>query len=395
MEFSRGTSHEDRRRRVLTDEVLGGTGTTADKPPTRAEQSARAEGSKPTTKRSRAPLADEADALRRQPRITDFVPRGLLGHALLWLLGAATIAGLEVLHYFMPQWAEELGHGRIPALDLAGEGSISVWIASTFLSAAGLVALIVYSVRRHKADDYHGRYRIWLWAALCWFGMSLDECGSLHESIKDVAAVLAAQYLTIDPRWWWIGAYVVVLGVIGTRLAIDMRHCLLSTFTLLLSGGCLAAAVAARFGLLPAEIAVDHVMLKEGLELSGDLLLLTAMLLHARYVVLVAEGVLPDVAMAQASPAAAKKKPSRAKSKPAAGASDTTTSKRSDLDAVPAAKPGSVGAAISAATNRTTQAGGTQRRVDGQEPLDERRKLSKAERKAMRRQKDRHDSDDE
>ena len=47
----------------------------------------------------------------------------------------------------------------------------SEWLT---LILAGLAAVLVYTVRRYKTDDYRGYYRIWLWAAMCWFrGASL------------------------------------------------------------------------------------------------------------------------------------------------------------------------------------------------------------------------------
>ena len=49
--------------------------------------------------------------------------------------------------------------------------SLGSWFASLLLLAAGLLAIVTYSVRRYKADDYHGHYHVWLWAAACWFIM--------------------------------------------------------------------------------------------------------------------------------------------------------------------------------------------------------------------------------
>ena len=35
-------------------------------------------------------------------------------------------------------------------------------MATLWLGAAGAMSLLIYSIRRHKLDDYRGRYRWWL-----------------------------------------------------------------------------------------------------------------------------------------------------------------------------------------------------------------------------------------
>ena len=47
-----------------------------------------------------------------------------------------------------------------------------------------MTAVLIYTLRRHRLDDYGGRYRLWLWAAACWFVMSMDEACTLHEGFK-------------------------------------------------------------------------------------------------------------------------------------------------------------------------------------------------------------------
>jgi uncharacterized membrane protein YgcG len=49
--------------------------------------------------------------------------------------------------------------------DSRGVASLQVWRAQTFLMAAASVALIVRLLRRHRRDDYKGRFRAWGWMA--------------------------------------------------------------------------------------------------------------------------------------------------------------------------------------------------------------------------------------
>ena len=103
------------------------------------------------------------------------------------------VAGLEGLYAWMPRLAAMTHDGRIAAFDLDGEGSLAMWFSSATLALASMVSLIVYYVRRHRLDDYHGRYRIWLWASAVWFLMSIDEGGSLHEGFKEMMTAVTGR----------------------------------------------------------------------------------------------------------------------------------------------------------------------------------------------------------
>ena len=89
----------------------------------------------------------------------------------------------------MPRVAAMTTDGRVAAFDLDGEGSLAAWYSSLLLTVASLCALLCYSLRRHRLDDYKARYRIWLAAAMCWFVMGVDEAGSLHEGFKELILV--------------------------------------------------------------------------------------------------------------------------------------------------------------------------------------------------------------
>ena len=47
------------------------------------------------------------------------------------------------------------------------------------LGSSSLTALLVYVIRRHKMDDYRGRYRLWLWCAAALL-IALAGCTSAH-----------------------------------------------------------------------------------------------------------------------------------------------------------------------------------------------------------------------
>ena len=234
-----------------------------------------------------------------QLRLTDLVPKRLSTFALILLAGLTCVAGLEILYSWMPELAGLTSDGRVAAFDLDGEGSLAVWFSSVLLLMAGAAAVLVYTVRRHKTDDYHGRYRIWLAAAACWVLMSLDESASLHEGFKEMmgyvtGTTLSGTRLLGDGSLWWAVPYAFLLLVVGSRLVADMRDCRLATVVLLSGAACYVVAVVAQMGWIMPESGSRGVMLEEGAEMVGNLLVLLSMGLYARYVILDAEGLLPD-----------------------------------------------------------------------------------------------------
>jgi hypothetical protein len=204
------------------------------------------------------------------------------------------VAGLVALYAWMPALAAKMTAGAVASFDLEAKGSLAVWFSSTTLLLAAATSVLVYTVRRHKKNDYHGHYRVWLWAALCWLALSIDETTSLHDGFKGMMIWLTGTPLVGDGSAWWMIAYFFLLGGVGTRLALDMRECRLSLAVFLSGGACYLLAVIVQLGwVLPTETA-RAIMLDEGARMTGNLFLLLAMGLHARHVLLDAEGRLPQ-----------------------------------------------------------------------------------------------------
>ncbi len=284
IQFRRSGQRDDRRRRVFCEPLVvteaGGTAarrrTNRRQPPERKSEN-----------------YGDAAFMDEQARLTDLIPRPLWAHLLVFLVGITVLVGLELLYSSMPALADLTREdGRVAAFDLDGEGSLAVWFSSTTLLVASLVAVIVFTVRRHRRDDYHGHYRVWLWAALCWMLMSVDETASLHEGFKEMMTLLTGNRIAGDGSLWWVAPYFFLLGAVGTRLLVDMRECWLSCAAFVGTAICYAVAVVAQLQWILPETGARGVMLEEGAEMLGNLLLLAAMGLHARYVIMDAEGLI-------------------------------------------------------------------------------------------------------
>ena len=285
MQFRRSGQRDDRRRRVLNDAL-------AIAAPGSSRRSRRSPWGGGNLAERKSENYGDAAFMDEQLRLTDLVPRRLAVFVLVLAAGLAVVAGLLGLYAWMPRVAGLTTDGRVAAFDLDGEGSLAVWFSSMTLALAGLVAILVFTVRRHRTDDYPGRYRVWLWAATCWFLLSIDETSSLHEGFKEMMVMFTGTRVFGDGSIWWVAVYFFLLGAVGTRLLVDMRECWLSSAALVGVAACYVVAVVAQLGWILPESGALGVMLEESAEMVGNLMLLLAMGLHARHVILDAEGLL-------------------------------------------------------------------------------------------------------
>lgn len=285
-QFGRSGHRDDRRRRLLAEEYSVGAGQFG-----RPQAAPIARIGQPSVHKSEN--YGDAEFMDEQLRLIDLIPRRLIAVILILLVGATAIAGLEALYAWMPELTAKTAGSRLLILDLAAPGSLGAWFSSLLLLAAGIVAVAVFSIRRHKTQDYHGHYRVWLWAATCWLLMATDVAASLHEAFQETMIAVTGTRLLGDGSIWWVIPAVFLLGAIGSRLLVDMWSCRLSSASLVLASICYLAALAMRFGWILPQGGDHRVLLGQGAQMSGHLLLLMAMMLHGRYVILDAEGLLP------------------------------------------------------------------------------------------------------
>ena len=151
--FRRYGQRDDRRRRLLTDELAN--------PDDWPACQAWPEEAPPPQKSEHY---GDADFLERQCGCSIWSLAGWSVWCLCWRPGRRSSSGLEASYAWMLDRVAD-GGAPVAALDLAAKGSLGCWFSSLLLLAAAAVAILVYAVRRHRTDDYQGRYRIWLWAA--------------------------------------------------------------------------------------------------------------------------------------------------------------------------------------------------------------------------------------
>ena len=290
MQFHSAHHRDDRRRRAIVEERAA-TGDDA--------AAVKAAGSPRRKTEAYAPGAKP----QNQRRVIDLVPHNFVVLGLWFLVGLTVIVGLAAGHLWMPDLAHGLAQERLGALDLGGAGGLANWFASLVLGLAGLTSLLVFSIRRHKLDDYRGRYRWWLLAAAMWLVMSMDATAGIHDLFraamvhftgKGLSSSLTTSHSPLaTSAVWWIGCWGLLLLAVSVRLLWEMKVCRPASLTYLAALGCWAGGLAlALSGVSVGKL--GSVVPTEVCKLLGHLLLLSSLVLYARHVILHSQGLLPN-----------------------------------------------------------------------------------------------------
>jgi hypothetical protein len=211
-----------------------------------------------------------------------------------------------------------------------------------------------------------------------------------------VAASLSGMRGWLGGAIWWLAPAAVVVGGMGLRLAIELRRCIFATVLIVLALGCWGTAAAAHFGLLPITAGQETIMIAAGTLMAGHALLLISLFVYARYVVLEAGGkITPRAAKPKREKKPKAKSSDEASDKDAAEESAVKKSKNLRVDQPHAPKLSASTSSSRAPLQTSTKASSSQwtdgSEEDDYDEDDENRKLSKADRKRLRRQRAREE----
>ena len=272
MQFRRSGQRDDRRRRVLMDE--------------NAEDANKKSRAKTAGKTDANQCAGYTDSARtdRQPRITDFLPRRPWVLALLLFAAALCLAGLGLLHIQASEWSRAIPQGDLSALNLSAPANLGIWFASTVLMLGAVASLQVYALRRHKMDDYRGRYRIWLWTALVFVLASIDATANLHLALPGLVARLAGESLRGSATLWWVGLYSVVVGGFALRMLVEVRRSKAAIAFLTLAIVAYGTSAALKLDLVTVQEQSSAVIAQATVPIVGHLLAVFSIWFFARRV---------------------------------------------------------------------------------------------------------------
>jgi hypothetical protein len=403
--FSR--NRDDRRRRVLaeelacdaslavvaTDDLGSGAGG-------RTEKSAR---------------YSTAGRRENHPRATDFLPRSITAIALWSTLALAVVAGLVagVVSYANPNGSDSLGVA--PLFDRGG--ALANWFSSFVFVLAAIGSVLIYTVRRHKLDDYRGSYRLWLWCSAAWLVMSIDATANLHTPFSRALAHITGWSMLEGGALWWISVWGAVLAVLSLRLVLELGECRPAQVAIVGTNLLWVAALVIDYGWFPAIPAQHATTVAIGCRLLGQITLLMGIGVYARHVLLDAEGLLTHRPPKPRREKPAKKPKTEKQSTTQSASAVNSIKKTGRVDpphkpVVPASQQaGPVWSANRAAVNRSavrdeedeTDSRHENRRSsyasygddEDDDSYGDNRKLSKAERKRLRKQARRQQRDEE
>lgn len=310
--------------------------------------------------------------LDRGQRLHELFPARYLTIGLLAAIGLTLVGGLATLHVWRRSLMDALAFDahQTSALDLSAAGNASQWFAAMLLGLSAWVAVFIYSLRRHRLDDYNGRYRVWLWTAGGCLVASLGETTTVDLLGRGLCERIAG---TCGLIGWnvWPAAVGIPLVALAIRLLIEVRRCRLAMATLTVATIGFLAAAAVDLGLVAVVSGDTAAFVQRGSWLTGYVLMLTSFLLYTRHV-------MREIAGLIATPARKvrrKKKTHVTASVPEIAdvlPQQQRTNSRTDLDPVKR----SVSASDSYASRSETL------RIDTQHE----RGLSKAERRRLRRE---------
>lgn len=362
----------ERRRRLLTDDVTGVAGG-------ESTRRVRAAGRADTAGNAPGKSYTEAAKLAHGRALSALLPSRLLTIALTAAVAVTVVAACLALHAGSAALAALAPAVDATVLRLDEDGSIGHWWASMLLVTAGVVALFIFSLRRHRIDDYHGRYRVWIWISFACLAASLFETTRLERLVRGLSG-LAAERFSISNDVLWPSFVGVIAAAVGLRLFFEIRRCPSAIGALAASAVSFVAAAAAYHGWPVTPTSASLCYWSRGSWLVGYVFVLTTFLLYARHVQLDLNGSL-------VSRATRKRKAPKA---PAEDEAETEPPKkpalrlRTDLDPVePAADDTAAGSQSNSASSKSAPADNDSESGGAEEPQ---RRLSRAERRRMRRQ---------
>ena len=227
-----------------------------------------------------------------ETRVADLIPTRPLGVCVLFLLGLTAIAGVQTLHTFVADWAMVIGDDAAATFDVTAQGSLQIWLSSMLFGAAAGFSLLVYVIRRHKMDDYRGRYRMWLWTAAGLVLLSINTVAGLHRAFDGLIVHLVGQTLFDFVPGWSILLCSFLGGIFGLRMLMDMwRSRGASAALIAAGGGYLAAALLIILRPLPVGTMLFDMVTALAFAV-GHLMLTLSLLVYARRVLLEARGLI-------------------------------------------------------------------------------------------------------
>jgi hypothetical protein len=273
----RRNGRDERRRRVLRDEPSSGE--------QRPERSVRADRDNPYQESARS---------ERQHKILDLVPRRSGIILILFLLQLTVLAALQALHWSFFEDASALDRAWLSYFDITRAGGLASWYESVVFATLAMFCGVLYSVRRHRRDDFQGRYRSWAWLAGVWLLLSANATTGFERFAGETAERLAPQVGLLQGVNWsamqWAAVLLSTMTVVVTaRMWFEFRESYATSLWVVMALLTYAVGSVHRQGWLPAGY-VSNEWIAASCDLLGVSFLSLSFLVYTRFVVRDAHG---------------------------------------------------------------------------------------------------------
>jgi len=240
-----------------------------------------------------APRYSEAASVEHHPQITDFVPRRYRSIFMLIVIGVVSSTALSGLDYLAPICASAFGVTAFPSLAMTVGENMGRWVAAVVLLVTSVLCLIICSLRRHRIDDFRGRYRVWLAASAVCLALSANSVAALHQVVAQVLVGLTNWTALRDGAAWWLLVFGVPVTWVAARTLLDVRECRLAAALLAGAIGFYAGSAVSYLRLAPELEPSMNVAMHVPVMLTGHWVLLASVAAYARFVVLDVQGLIP------------------------------------------------------------------------------------------------------
>ena len=313
MGLRRIATGDQRRRRVLIEESLGVVGTAVE---------GEGERHSVTLAVSEGTSYSDAAALSRQPPSVLVLASRPFTLTVAALSAAVLLAGLLAAYAHWGLWPAGSLPALLTALDLERPGCFAAWFCSLLLAAAAFQGVQIYCLRRHKTDDYRGRYRVWSWIPVVLLAMAAGQATGIHQDLISLAVASLAPTAGLVSATTWPLAAGLLWIIVAARLTVEIRASRWATiFLAMATVGYVAGLVTAQISVQPIS-RVLIVLCSSALLMTAHLAVFVSVLVFGRHVYLDSQGLLP----------VRKAAPRRAKSRAQDAAVENKKSRRKALE---------------------------------------------------------------
>lgn len=280
MQFRQSGQGDERRRRVFRDEMIAA--------PDREETGT--DDARPSRDEADGRVYPDAASAQRQMPLTTLLPQRALTLVVLFLAGGFAIAGIELLYARLLVGLPDPFRLSLAVFDLTARGNIANWFASLTLAIGAVTSMLVYLIRRHRLDDYRGRYRMWQWATVCFMIGSFDAATSAHAIFQPAMIQLTGTRLLGDGAIWSVLLVGLAIAACLIRLVIEIRNSRLATTFVCLAAGSYIGFSVVSFHPAISAVELARVIAGSATLLAGHFCLVYAVALYGRHVYQEAQG---------------------------------------------------------------------------------------------------------